>query len=98
MILFLFTSSYPEEIKIYMNIFEKDGIYFKYVNENPEISESKGSFGYYYQKPYFSSCWEDKSGFDPETDWKPIYNYFVNSKYRPDPTWSFKSVETYHKK
>ena len=97
MILFLFTSSYPEEIKIYMDIFEKDGIYFKYVNENPEISESKGSFGYYYQKPHFSSCWEDKSGFDPETDWKPIYDYFVNSEYRPDPNWSFKTNESYHK-
>jgi hypothetical protein len=97
MILFLFTSSYPEEIKIYMDIFEKDGIYFKYINENPEISESKGSFGYYYQKPYWNTIWEDKSGFDPDTDWEPIYRYFTNSAYKPDPSWSFKSNEQYHK-
>lgn len=97
MILFIFTSSYPEEINSYLEQFKIDKIYFKYVNENPEISNTKGSFGYYYKKPYFSSCWEDKSGFDPTTDWKPIYDYFVNSDYRPDSNWSFKTKESYHK-
>ena len=97
MILFLFTSSYPDEIDRYMKQFKKDNIYFKYVNENPEISDAKGSFGCYEKKPYSNSVWEDKAGFDPDIDWKPIYDYFVNSKYRPDPSWSLKSVESYHK-
>jgi hypothetical protein len=38
MILFIFTSSYPNEINAYLKQFEMDNIFFKYVNENPEIS------------------------------------------------------------
>jgi hypothetical protein len=97
MILFLHTSSYPAEIERYMEQFKRDGIFFKYVNENPEISDAKGSFGCYDSKPYFNSYWEDKAGFQPEKDWKPLYEYFINTKYRPDPKWSFKTLETYHK-
>jgi hypothetical protein len=97
-IMIMFTSSYPEEIKIYTDIFKKDEIHFKYVNENPEISDSKGCFGYYHQKPYYNVLFEDKSGFNPELDWKPIYEYFIKSSYKPDPSWSSKSFETYHKK
>ena len=97
-IMILYTSSYPDEINIYMDIFKKDNIHFKYVNENPEISDSKGSFGYYYTKPYYNVLFEDKSGFIPEIDWQPIYEYFINSDYKPDPNWKFKTVEDYHKK
>lgn len=97
MVLILFTSSYPKEIERYMEQFKKDGIVFKYVNENPEISEAKGSFGYYDKKPYYNSIWDDKAGFIPETDLEPIYNYFTTDEYRPDPKWSFKSDENYHK-
>ena len=74
-ILILYTSSYPEEIKIYQKTFIKDDIKFKYVNENPEISEEKGSFGYYDDKFYFNVLIDDKAGFDPK-DWKQIYKYF----------------------
>jgi len=97
MILFIFTSSYQHEINAYLKQFEKDDIFFKYVNENPEISNANGSFGFYDKKPYFNSYFEDKAGFRPDIDWKPIYEYFLNSDYKPDPSWSFKSVETYHK-
>lgn len=96
-ILILFTSSYPDEIKIYMDIFKKDGIFFKYVNENPEISDSKGSFGCYDKKPYYNVLIDDKCGFDPYSDWKPIYKYFKKSKYKPNPSWSTKTKEEYHK-
>ena len=96
MILYIFTSSYQNEIDRYMNQFEKDGIHFKYINENPEISDSKGSFGCYDKKPYFNSYFEDKAGFIPETDWKPIYNYFRKNKKLPNPKWSFKTEENYH--
>jgi hypothetical protein len=97
MILFIMTSSYPKEIDSYMKQFEKDNIFFKYVNENPEITDLKGNFGCYDKKPYFNSYWEDKAGFRPMIDWKPIYEYFLNSEYKPDPSWSFKTVESYHK-
>lgn len=97
-IMILFTSSYPDEIRIYMEQFEKDEILFKYVNENPEIDDSKGSFGCYDKKPYYNVLIDDKCGFEPKTDWQPIYEYFVNSEYKPDPNWSFKTIENYHKK
>jgi hypothetical protein len=93
----LWTSSYPEELKVYRKTFEKDGIIFKYNNENPEIADAKGSFGFYERKFYFNVLWEDKSGFDPETDWKPIYEYFKKTDYRPNPKWSMKYKEDYHK-
>lgn len=95
-IMILFTSSYPDELKIYMKQFEEDDIFFKYVNENPEITDLKGNFGCYDKKPYYNVIIDDKGGFNPETDWLPIYNYFLNATYKPDPSWSFKTVETYH--
>lgn len=98
MILFIMTSSYQNEIDSYMKQFEKDEIFFKYVNENPEVSDAKGCFGCYDKKPYFNSYWEDKAGFQPEIDWQPLYEYFLNSEYKPNPDWSFKTVENYHKK
>ena len=97
-IMILFTSSYPAEIEFYINQFKKDNIFFKYVNENPEINDSKGNFGCYDKKPYFNVLIDDKCGFDPILDWQPIYEYFVNSDYKPNPAWSTKVIETYHKK
>jgi len=97
-VMFLFTSSYPEEIEKYMETFKEDNIHIKYVNENPEISTETGCFGYYYKKPYYNILFEDKCGFSPLNDWKPIYNYLKKTKYRPDKNWSFKTKETYHKK
>jgi hypothetical protein len=95
-IMFLFTSSYPDEVKIYEDIFLKDDIVFNYTNENPDISDAKGSFGYYEQKPYFNVFLEDKAGFNPERNWKFLYDYFKNTKYKPDPKWSMKYKESYH--
>lgn len=97
MILFIMSSSYPNELESYMKQFEQDNIYFKYVNENPDVTDIKGSFGYYEKKPYFNTYWEDKSGFNPETDWLPLYNYFVKSDYKPNIKWTMKIKEKYHK-
>lgn len=97
-IMILFTSSSLDELKIYTEILEKDGIHFKYINENPEVTDAKGAFGCYDKKPYYNVVFEDKAGFDPLTDWQPFYDYFLNSSYKPNPSWSFKTIETYHKK
>ncbi|MCK9574652.1 MAG: hypothetical protein M0R51_01595 [Clostridia bacterium] len=67
-ILIMYTSSYPSEIAVYTKQFNNDGIKFNYVNENPEISVAHGSFGHYTQKLYFNVLFDDKAGFDPETD------------------------------
>ena len=94
--LIMFTSSYPEEIKVYQDTFEKDDIHFDFINENPDVSDAKGSFGYYYDKPYFNVLLEDKSGFKPEIVWKYLYDYFKNTEYRPNKEWSMKYKEEYH--
>jgi len=93
----IWSSSYPEELKTYIQVFKKDGINFKYTNENPEISETKGHFGFYDKKPYFNVLFEDKCGFMANNDWAHIYNYFVNTKYKPNRNWKSKYKEFYHK-
>ena len=81
----IWSSSYPEELNSYIETFKNDAIVFEYINENPEVADAKGSFGFYDKKFYFNALFEDKSGFDPEKDWKPIYQYFKETKYRPNP-------------
>ena len=92
-ILILYTSSYPDEIKHYQEIFEKNNIHFNYINENPEIDSDKGNFGYYEKKFYFNVLIDDKAAFDPETDWEPLYNLFIEYKknnFLPDINWTTK--------
>lgn len=66
----LYTCSYPNEIKQYLEYFEQHGIHFDYVNENPEVAD--GGYGYYRDKFYFNVLMDDKAGFDGETDWLEI--------------------------
>jgi len=92
-IMILYTSSYPEEIEHYNKVFKENHIRFKYINENPDIDSAKGNFGYYDDKFYFNVLFEDKAGFDPETEWKPIFDFMhkcVWEDYLPDPSWSTK--------
>lgn len=96
-ILIMSTSSYPDEIGTYVKQFADDGIKFKYINENPEISSDKGSFGYYEDKFYFNVFFDDKSGFNPNRDWKFLYDYFSSTTFRPNKKWNMKYKETYHK-
>lgn len=97
MILIMTTSSYPDEIEVYNEQFKKDGILFKYINENPDISSDSGSFGYYINKYYFNVLIDDKAGFNPSRDWQFLYNYFSTTKFRPNKDWNMKFKETYHK-
>jgi len=75
-VLIMYTSSYPDEIKKYIDILNDNGINFNYINSNPEVSEEVGSFGYYKDKMYFNVLLEDKASFNPSKDWEPIFNYF----------------------
>lgn len=97
-IMILYTSSHPDEVAAYQKQFEENNIHFKYVNENPEVSNAKGNFGYYYAKPYCNVLLDDKAGFHPYTDWKAIYEYLTTTDYRPNPSWTFKTDESYHVK
>jgi hypothetical protein len=96
-VMILWSSSYPEEMKIYKETFKNDNIIFNYDGENPEVSSSKGSFGYYEKKHYFNVLFDDKCGFNPDRDWKFLYNYFKQTEYKPNPNWSMKYKEDYHK-
>lgn len=92
-VMILDTSSYPEEIEHYQKVFKENDIYFKYVNENPDIDSSKGNFGYYKDKFYFNVSFEDKAGFVPEIEWHKIYlllKLYESKGYLPDPKWSTK--------
>ena len=66
----LYTCSYPHEIDQYLEHFKAHGIHFDYVNENPDVAN--GGYGYYEDKIYFNVLFDDKAGFDGETDWKEI--------------------------
>lgn len=77
----LFTCSHPEEIEVYLNFFKSQDIHFDYVNENPEVLNIK--YGNYDKKPYFNVLFEDKAGFDPNTDWarvKEVIEKYPESK------------------
>jgi hypothetical protein len=69
----LYTCSYPVEIERYQKFFAEHNIAFKYVNDNPEIDNTK--YGYYEHKPYFNVLFEDKAGFDALNDWKALRKY-----------------------
>jgi hypothetical protein len=72
--LIMWTSSTPEDIREYKKLFVKEGIFFDYVNENPEV-KSEG-FGYFEDKFYFNLLLEDKAGFDANglsNDWIKLY-------------------------
>lgn len=70
----LFTCSYPQEINSYKKFFAEHDIVFKYANKNPDVSDT--TYGYYEDKPYFNVLFEDKAGFDAETDWLLVKEYF----------------------
>ena len=87
------TSSFPNEIKDYLEQFKRDGIVFNHVGKNPGISSNLGNFGYYEDKFYFNVLFEDKAGFNAETEWREIYHYLVKCEetgYLPDPSWTQK--------
>lgn len=68
--LIMYTCSWPQETKMYRAKFLNDGISFDWVNENPEVDQTK--YGYYQEKPYFNVLLDDKAGFKPATDWGNI--------------------------
>jgi hypothetical protein len=72
-VMILQTCSYPHEIEAYIEFFKPLDIHFKYIGENPEVAN--GPYGYYDNKFYFNVMFEDKAGFDPENDWKLVFDY-----------------------
>jgi len=77
-VMILYTCSHPHEIDKYLTFFRENDIHFKYVNENLDVATNIDGYGNYDKKPYFNVLFEDKAGFDPETDWSDAYNYLTS--------------------
>ena len=71
-VLILYTSSYKEYLTEYYRQFKDHNIYFHYLNENPECPST--DIGDFSKKFYFNVLIDDKSGFNPYTDWIKVYN------------------------
>lgn len=74
----LYTCTLPKEIDKYLEFFSKEGIHFQYVNENPEVQSKR--YGYFEKKPYFNVLFEDKAGFDAESDWKKVLKIITKNQ------------------
>lgn len=79
--LIMFTSSKVDMTNKYKIFFLLRGIAFKYLNSNPEVKTQPDGHGCFDDKFYFNVMLEDKAGFDPETDWKDLFEY-LNNHYR----------------
>lgn len=72
--LIMWSSCYEDKILMYLEHFKENGIYFDYVNENPEYGNL--SFACFDVKFYYDIGIDDKFGFDAEIDWEILYNTF----------------------
>jgi hypothetical protein len=73
-VLILYTSTYPENLKSFYDWCSQRGINFKYLNSNPECGNNKtGDFS---NKFYFNLLLDDRAGFDPYSDWLEVVEAF----------------------
>ena len=75
--LIIFSSSYPENIKKYVEKLKNDQINIDYIMENPEIESNR--YANFTKKFYYDILLDDKAGFEPN-DWFEIYN-FLSKKF-----------------
>ena len=75
--LILWTSSTYQAALDYGVVFNRNKIYFDYLNCNPEVERQPTDPETLdlSSKYYFNIGIDDKFGFEPETDWKIIYEY-----------------------
>ena len=76
-----YTCSFPHEQLEYVEFFKENGINFDFVNNNPEVKSEEGGYGYYKDKPYFNVLFEDKAGFNGETDWVDVKEVLIELGY-----------------
>lgn len=68
--LILWSSSHRDKLMEYARHFLGDGIRFDYINENPEVDNTR--LQSFEEKLYMNVGLDDKFGFDGETDWKIV--------------------------
>lgn len=69
-VLIMWSSGYRTDLDNARAFFEDRGVYFKYININPEVDNTKT--GNFKKKMYFSIGLDDKFGFNPDYDWSSI--------------------------
>jgi hypothetical protein len=72
----LWSSVYPEEKSDIIGFFRHHGIEVWDFNGNDSEPNTKVSC--FNEKFYFSVLLDDKAGFDPDTDWKAIEQFYLN--------------------
>lgn len=72
--LIMWSCSTDKVIHEYLKFFAKNGINFHYANENPECPSTE--WANFESKLYFNVGLDDKFGFIPRLDWKPLKRYF----------------------
>lgn len=68
--LILWSSCHPDKLREYAQHFLDDGIRFEYLNENPEVENTR--LQNFEEKLYMNVGLDDKFGFDAETDWETV--------------------------
>lgn len=78
--LILWTSSHDDAIDDVLAWLHSEGIFFDYINENPECPDTElCSFRW---KFYFNILLDDKAGFDLKTDWTSIHTLLTTEIYK----------------
>ena len=79
-VIILWSSCYEEEQENILEFFDNLGeINVKYFNYNPQVGNTET--GCFNEKFFFSVLLDDKAGFDPDTDWREIYEYLINKQW-----------------
>ena len=68
--LILWSSCHRDKLAEYVQHFQDDGIRFDFVNENPEVDNTR--LQNFEEKLYMNVGLDDKFGFDAETDWETV--------------------------
>lgn len=78
--LILWSSCHRDKLMEYAQHFQEDGIRFDYINENPEVENTR--LQNFEEKLYMNVGIDDKFGFDGEADWEVICQLLENFEER----------------
>lgn len=70
----LWSSMYEHDVRRLETWLANQGVFFEFFNRNPE--EVSTDYACFDKKFYFSVLIDDKAGFDPDTDWKKILEFY----------------------
>ena len=76
----LWSCSKPQTNKGYHEYFLNHNIKFDYINRNPEVPST--DYADFETKMYFNVILDDKAAFMPEEDWKELFSYFYERRWK----------------